>query len=271
MTENSLNAVVSQRVEVAPGLCILRVVPDAWPDNEFKPGQFVLLGLPGTAERCPMSEPEDEPPKPGKLIIRAYSIASSSVHREYLEFYLTLVRSGALTPRLFNLKIGDRLYISPKYSGFFTLDEVPADANLILVATGTGLAPYMSMVRTQLVNRVRQRTAVIHGARNSWDLGYRAELIMMERFCPGFSYLPIISEPDKEPVRWGGHVGFIQDLWRAGAVEKIWGAPPTPQDTHVFLCGNPKMIEAMSELLEAQGFKRHSRKNPGQYHVEEYW
>jgi len=266
-----LNAVVTQRVDVTPELMILRVVPDGWQLGEFKPGQYTVLGLPGSAPRCEESDPEEPPADPGKLIRRAYSIASSSLERQYVEFYITLVRSGALTPRLFALQAGDRVWMSHKIVGMFTLDHVPHDKNLVLLATGTGLAPYMSMLRTTLHRERQRRIVVVHGARHSWDLGYRGELITMERLCPNFSYLPVISRPAEEPVRWGGLTGYCQDVWQSDAIERIWGKRPTPQDTHVFLCGNPGMIEQMLVLLAKEGFREHSKKSPGQVHLEKYW
>ncbi|HEY3356288.1 MAG TPA: ferredoxin--NADP reductase [Polyangia bacterium] len=267
----ALNAVVLQRVEIAPGLLILRVTTRGAALPTFKPGQYTVLALPGSAARAPLSEPEDPAAAPDKMIKRAYSVASSSLEGEYVEFYVTLVRSGALTPRLFALAPGASLYLSPKYTGMFTLDQVPEGANLVFVATGTGLAPYMSMLRTRLATMHDRRVAVIHGARNSWDLGYRAELLTMQRLCSWFTYIPVISEPAQEPVTWSGQAGLIQDLWRSGVLEQAWGAPPTPADTHVFLCGNPLMVDNMLELLGAGGFRQHSNKQPGEVHLEHYW
>ena len=86
------------------------------------------------------------------MIRRAYSIASSSVERRYVEFYLTLITSGQLTPRLFALRHGSRLFLGPKGSGVFTLDRVLPGKAVVLIATGTGLAPYVSMLRTILVS-----------------------------------------------------------------------------------------------------------------------
>ncbi|MCU0234412.1 MAG: ferredoxin--NADP reductase [Thermoanaerobaculales bacterium] len=272
MAKTELNAVVLQRVEVAPGLIILRVVPEGWELPDFKPGQFAVLGLPPEAPRSLEADPdEDIPPKPGAMIRRSYSIASSSKAREYLELYITLVRSGSLTPRLFALGAGDRLWLGPRITGFFTLDAVPADSHLVLVATGTGLAPYMSMLRTMLPAAGGRRIAVVLGARHSWDLGYQSELRTLERRCPGFAYLPVISRPAEEPLPWGGPAGYVQDLWREGAVARAWGFAPTPATTAVFLCGNPAMIDDMVGLLAAQGFREHSRREPGQVFVERYW
>ena len=271
MAKQDLNAVVQQRYEVAPGLMVVRVVPDGWDLPDFKPGQFAVLGLPPEAPRCPGSDGEEEPPKPDRLIRRAYSIASSSVAREYLELYITLVRSGGLTPRLFALQPGDRLWLGPKITGNFTLDQAPQDSNLVLVATGTGLAPYMSMLRTMLHEAGDRKFAILLGARHSWDLGYQSELVTMDRLSPAFSYHSIISRPAEEPVPWGGPAGYVQDLWREGLLEKTWGFKPSPENTSVFLCGNPAMIDDMVAMLAEDGFREHSRKEPGEIFVERYW
>lgn len=265
-----LNAIVTQRVDFASDLMILRVAPDGWELPAFKPGQFSLLGLPASAPRSASATVEEPVPDPNTFIRRAYSIASSSQEREYLEFYLAQVRSGALTPRLFALDVGDRLFLSPKASGLFTLDEVPAEQNLIFMGTGTGLAPYISMIRTHVEANEPRRFFVLHGARNSWDLGYRTELFYLQRFASNFTYVPTIDGPQDEVVPWTGHVGFAQDLWKEGLISRAWGFTPTPFNSHVFLCGNPLMIEAMKGLLEGEGFSVHRKQAPGQIHIEEF-
>ena len=136
-TTDLTNAVVTQRIEVSPGLAILRVVPDGWDLPEFSAGQFAVLGLPGAAARYPGSDDEEVERDPAKLIKRAYSIASSSEAQEYMEFYVALVPSGALTPRLFSLGAGDRVWLSKKATGLFTLDQVPSDKHVVLVSTGS--------------------------------------------------------------------------------------------------------------------------------------
>jgi ferredoxin--NADP+ reductase len=266
-----LNAILALRWEVAPGLAIIRVVPDGWELPEFVPGQFAVLGLPAEAPRLPGADPEDPPPKPGTLIRRSYSIASSSRQKEYLEFYLALVRSGALTPRLFALQPGEKLWLGRKFSGLFTLQSVPPEAHLVLVATGTGLAPYMSMLRTHLAEDSQRRTAVIHGARHSWDLGYRQELLALQWQFPHLTYIPVISRPQEEREPWQGEGGYVQDVWQRGVVAAHWGFAPHPAHTHVFLCGNPSMVESMLQLLQGQGFAEHTPRQPGQVHTEKYW
>ncbi len=272
MMTNELNAVVAQRIELAPGLLVLRVAPAGWELPAFKPGQFAVLGLPPGAPRHPFADQADDPePKAGALIRRPYSIASSSTEREYLEFYLTLVRSGSLTPRLFALSVGDRLWLGPKLAGVFSFDRAPADANLVMIATGTGLAPYMSQLRSDLHNGNPRRISVLHGARHSWDLGYRAELITMQRLCPNLTYLATVSRPDEEPVPWGGDTGYVQDLWTRRRLDAAWGFHPSPDDTHVFLCGNPDMVDRTTAILVGEGFRVHSRLRPGQIHAEKFW
>lgn len=266
-----LNAIVQHRMEVAPGLLILRVSPDGWQTPEFIPGQFTVIGLPGSAPRVAQSEPEAEAADPEKLIKRAYSIASSSTEKQYIEFYVRLVHSGALSPRLFQLRVGDRIWISPKATGMFTLNDAPADKHIVFFATGTGLAPYMSMLRTDMECGSGRKYAVVHGAENSWDLGYQSELLTIQRFCPDFSYTPVIDKPHKEVTPWSGEVGFVNKIWQEKTLENKWGMKLTPDNCRVFLCGNPLMIKGMVELLEIEGFTEHTRRTPGSIILEKFW
>ena len=267
----TLNAVLVDTVEVSPGLFIMRVVPDGWELGDFIPGQFAVLGLPASARRCAISDTEEETLDADRLIKRAYSIASSSVYKEFLEFYVALVPSGSLTPRLFALEPGDRLWLGKKVSGMFTLEQAPEDKHLVLIATGTGLAPYMSMMRSQLTCGGARRFSVLHGARHSWDLGYRSELMTLNRMCSNFTYVPSISRPDEEPAAWGGLTGHIQQIWKQAPLEELFGHHPGPDETDIFVCGNPDMIESMLEILKEEGFEEHSKSKPGQIHVEKYW
>lgn len=270
MAERELNSVVAHIMQVSPTMKIVRVKPDSWDLPNFTAGQFISLGLPASAPRIPDSEPDAKNYKEGKIIRRMYSIASSSVLTEFVEFYITIVRSGALTPRIFNLNVGDRIEMGKKTSGMFTLDEVPEGNNIILVATGTGVAPYISMLRSNALQQNNEKIAVIHGAANSWDLGYSSELTLIESMSPKFKYIPTILMPEKEPAGWHGETRLVEEIWKDEAIDKVWGFKPSPENTHIFLCGNPGMTEAMVELLSKDGFKEHARKSPGQIHIESW-
>lgn len=263
------NASVIGREELNPALLVLRVKADG-ELFAFKAGQYATLGLLGREPRISHATPEEEPPPPDKMILRAYSIASGSVQREYLEFIITLVHSGEFTPRLYNLRIGSRLYLAPRAKGVFTLDRVPEQKHVVLIATGTGLAPYMSFLRTHLTPNSPRRFVILHGARYSWDLGYRAELETVARLCPSFTYIPSITRPQEDPF-FRGEIGRIQVLLERGVIERYSGLALDPEQVEVFLCGNPEMITAATEWLVARGFSERARGREGTIHTEKYW
>lgn len=265
---DQLNCVITQSVQVSPIMKIIKVNPIDWKLPDFEAGQFIALGLTPDAPRCAAATDEFEPPKPDKLLKRAYSIASSSTE-DTIEFYITLVHSGQLTPRIFELGIGDKIWMGKKAVGMFTLDQISAERNVILIATGTGVAPYMSMLRSNALKRTG-KIIVLHGAANSWDLGYSSELKLLSSMFGDFYYHPTITEPDKEPSGWDGDTRFIGEIWESGLIDEIAGSKPLPENTDIFLCGNPKMVDGMKELLYSDGFKDHKRREPGQIHAEEF-
>jgi ferredoxin--NADP+ reductase len=266
---DELNAVVQQVLQVSPIMKVFRIAPVGWSLPDFKPGQFVPIGLPPSATKCAEATEEPVEPDQNKMIKRAYSIASSNTSKDYVEFYITLVHSGALTPRLFNLNIGDKIWLGAKFVGMFTLGEVAEDQNIVLIGTGTGVAPYMSMLRSDALHR-KGNILVIHGAANSWDLGYSSELNLLQAISPKFKYIPTITVPEREHSPWSGRTEFIQDIWEDGTIEKLWGFKPTAENTHIFLCGNPNMVNGMIEGLEKEGFVEQTRKVEGQIHAEKF-
>ena len=238
------------------------IFPRSKPDNLLC---WVCTDLP---LRAPESTDEYNAQEPDKLIKRAYSIASSSTD-EYIEFYISVVRSGSLTPRLFNLEIGQRIYMSQKPTGMFTLEQVSEDQNVVLIATGTGVAPYMSMLRTDALHR-KGNIVVVQGASNSWDLGYFSELKLLDSMFKKFTYYPTITEPEKEPVGWSGDTRFIQSIWEDKNFHEKIKFEPKPENTHIFLCGNPNMIHSMKEVLYGQQYKDHTKKNRGKYMLRSF-
>ena len=316
------NATVVGRTEIAAGLISIRIAPDGLP-FQFEPGQYVVLGLKATEPRIeeadveepsvvagpgaatgpgapsgewPAGTPESQSAvdaqaaaaaqaaaDPDRLIRRSYCIVSESRAGQYLEFYVTLVMSGELTPRLFNLKVRDRLYVGPKAEGLFTLERAQGK-HILMIGTGTGLAPYMSMIRNELALRVGGRLGVkalvqcngsrhfvmVHGARYSWDLGYRTELNGLARHCANFHYLPVITRP-QEDATWRGRSGYIQNVVASGTIEKATGLALTPENFDIFLCGNPAMIESVIDWAQARGFARDQADATGTLHVERYW
>ena len=112
---------------------------------------------------------------------------------------------------------------------------------------------------------------MVHGAKNSWDLAYQAVLHTIERLCHNFSYVSIISQPETEPVKWAGFVGYLEKIWKERIIHNLWGVDITAENTHIFLCGHPGMIMSMNDILTSDGFREHTRKNPGTLHFEKYW
>ena len=266
------NATLDHRIDITPRLAIFQVRPDQF-DFAFTPGQFTVLGLKRSAWRVPEADPEEVPPETAnRMVRRAYSISSGSHHPDYLEFYISLVSSGSLTPRLFSLRPGDRLFVGATPKGVFTLDRVPAGQKILLVATGTGLAPYISMIRTMGMGLgcPIQPMAILHGASYSWDLGYRGELESISRRCDVFSYLPVITRPQMDQD-WQGHVGRLDHWIEKPELGSLCGFPLNPTQTHIFLCGHPGMVDACATFLTKKGFDPGTRKQPGNLHLEKYW
>lgn len=256
-----LNATIKNRIDITPELVVFQITPDGGV-SDFKPGQYVAVGLMGSAPRPAHFPPERETPKPDKIVKRAYSIGSSPTEKGFLEFYIAIVPDGTLTSRLVMLKPGDRVYVAPKVVGDFTLDEVPSDANLVFVSTGTGIAPFISMLRTKGTCSQNRKIALIHGVRFNKDLAYRDELAQYAREFPGFSYHPVVSR--EQPIS-GGTKGHAQSLFHNNTVTT------DPTKDHVFLCGNPAMVEEVEKLLLGKGYTVHSKKAHGSLHLEKYW
>ncbi len=256
------NATLIEREDINPSLIVCRVRLDSGVHGDFEPGQFTNLGLP----------PRDPSAASGSsgLVKRPYSIASAPGDHP-TEFYIRLVDDGAFTPLLFDLPLGGRLWMDDKVFGRFTLAPVEdTDRDLVMVSTGTGIAPFVSMLRHYHGTNRWRRMVMINGVREAIDLGYREELERIDRQDAFFRYLPICSR-EPEAGEWRGLRGYVMHLLQPEVYEAEVGAPLDPERCQVFLCGNPAMIEGVEQHLEPLGFRPHSRRNPGHIHKERYW
>jgi len=128
----------------------------------------------------------------------------------------------------------------------------------------------MSMLRTEMVCGGPRKFVVLHGARYSWDLGYRPELRALARHCSNMTYIPVVSRPGQDKF-WKGRTGYLQDVLLSTALAEEAGLELSPATCHIFLCGNPGMIEAAKEGLTQRGFSPDERGTVGNVHAEEYW
>lgn len=228
------------RVDWAPGLATLNVEASVMPGQA---GQFHSLAL---------VDPE------GALIRRVYSLASAP--GAPLEFLVVEVPGGILTPALFALNRGDSLILSERPEGNFHLGRIPDARDLWLVSTGTGIAPYLAMLRTPEPWARFQRIVLVHGVRLHADLAYRPMLEGMD-----LVYLPVVS---REPAALQGR---IPALLRDGSLEAAAGVALDAGHSQVMLCGNPEMTTEVQELLLARGLRKNRPRAPGQVTDERYW
>lgn len=258
------NATIVERTLLTSDLMILKIKPDGGVPS-FLSGQYIAIGMPGRAPRASHLPPEAEQPTDlDKIIKRAYSIGSSPEEKDALELYIAVVPTGSLTPRLLCAEVGQRLFAAPKIVGTFTLADVPADKNLVLVSTGTGLAPFISMIRTASTwEHPGRRVTILHGVRHKADLGYQEEIYRMIAAGAPLDYIPVVSR--EEPVADEFKKGYVQHFLHDGTVSL------DPARDHVFMCGNPAMINEVESLLLDRNFTVHSKKQPGNLHVEKYW
>lgn len=279
--QDPFNATLVERELIHDTLGIFRIAYDEGEIKDFEPGQFTNLALTPPPEaleaQAKAAETEDTPqrrrPARIKLVRRAYSIASAPREKRWLEFYIVAVDEGALTPRVFDLAVGDRLFMDPKIKGHFTLKEVPDGKDLVSVATGTGLAPFLSMYHQYKDTPGRfNRFVFIHGVRVEEDLGYREHLTQLAKDDPRVVYLPAVSRAP-EDSGYDGYRGRVTSIFTDGTYERALGKKLDPQEAHVFLCGNPAMIDQLEkELVERDGFVVKSpRQKDGNLHFERYW
>ena len=274
--EDPLNATLIERIDLNPELAIFRVALESGEPLDFQPGQYTTLGvLPpedsGEEEADPDAKPKRRRKGRARLLRRAYSIASAPGDPRGTEFYLVVVPEGKLTPQLWDLQEGDRLFMDETPKGTFTLDGVPEGKTLVTIATGTGLAPFVSMLETYRGTGRWDRFVVIHGTRLAADLGYRERLEELADEDESIVYLPACTR-EPETSNWQGLRGRVHVILEPEMFQDLTHRPLKPESCHVFLCGNPAMIDQCEAELTARGFATRDRKNPeGNIHLERYW
>ena len=265
---HATNATISARRDLNETVAIVHISPDAGEVAPFVPGQFIQLGLPAGTDAVRFA-PDGS--KRTKLVKRSYSIASAPHEREAYELCLAFVEQGQLTPKIRGLDVGDRLWHDPVPKGMFTMERAPYGIDLVFVATGTGIAPFVSMLRACGGNPLRFRHfVVVHGARERSDLAYHDELLAAARADRRVSYVPILS---REPAgsSWTGLRGRVQTALHPACFLSRTGFALEPSSARVFLCGNPSMIDDVRVQLAGDGFTTDTPKTPGNVHFERYW
>lgn len=260
------NATVTGKILITPDLMILRVRTDSPRDN-FIAGQYTTIGVLAGEFRSPNSVLPMEKLPDNYLIKRAYSIASANHETQNFEFYISQVKSGQLTPRLFALSQGRRMWVDENILGVFNLKNTPKDCNIVMIATGTGLAPYISFLRSHINDNKNIKMAVIHGAGYPWDLGYYSELQFIQSAFSNFYYFPTLLKADDS---WTGLRGYIEEHLNNSILQEKAGIDIDPEKTHFYLCGNPKMVQSVSAFLMKNNYVKHSKDKPGAMHIEEY-
>lgn len=221
---------------------------------KFTAGQFARIGL----------KVGDE------LVVRAYSVVSSPFD-ETLEFFSIVVPDGAFTSNLQHLKVGDELYLEKIPYGYLTLAryQQPLPHDLWLLATGTGLAPFLSMLQDFETWSNYQKINLVYSVRTAAELAYVDRIQeIAETFGEGhsgFKFIPIITRDPSVPLH-----ERLPVLIENGELEKVAGLELSPASSHVMLCGNPQMVDDTKEALKRRGLTM-NRRGEGNIAVENYW
>jgi ferredoxin--NADP+ reductase len=221
----------------------------AGPSLQFEAGQFVRIALDIDGER----------------VARPFSFVNAPgdpVH----EFYGIVVPQGPLSPRLAGLGQGDRLYVAANPAGFLVLSEVPDAETLWLVSTGTGIAPFLSILRTDAPWRRFKHVVLVHAVRHARELVYR-EMIEDLVKKSALRYVSFVSR-EAHP---GSLAGRIPAALRDGRLEQAAGLRIAPDTSQLLLCGNPDMLKDTTAALLERGLRKHRRRNPGHISVESFW
>ncbi len=217
----------------------------------FRAGQYTKLALDMNGER----------------IARPYSLVNPP-SEELLEFYFNTVPNGDFTSCLSELRGGDHIWVSKEPSGFFTLDEVPEAEHLWLLATGTAIGPFISMLKSNEPWGRFSKIILVHGVRYVKDLNYQHAIAEFEMRDPNrFVAVPFVTR-EETSFAMDGH---MQDAIINGSLEQRVGVKLSPEQSQVMICGNPNMIKETKKVLDARGLKKNLRRKPGHVTTEHYW
>ncbi len=218
----------------------------------FKAGQFTRLGL------------EID----GEIVSRPFSLVNAPGESP-LDFYFIEVLGGKLSVPLAHMIPGDEVLIAPRASGLLTLDNVPSTKHLFLLSTGTGIGPFLSIIKTEQPWQQFDKVVLVHAVRTQDELTYQDTINRsLIEHSEQFIYVPFVSREQCDIALFGRIPQAILD----GRLEQKTGLGFNAEDSHVMLCGNPDMVqETMDTLIEQRGLKKHSRRDPGQISIEKYW
>lgn len=225
------------------------------PAVTFEAGQFARLALDIDGERVARPYSFVNPPGAGPL-----------------EFYYAIVPEGPLSPRLAKLAGGDRIFVAPNPAGFLVLSELPDAETLWLLATGTGIGPFLSILRTDTPWKRYRRVVLVHAARHSTELAYGDAIEGVAKAHPAQFTCARVTSREPHPRDSGQRLrGRIPALIEDGSLEARAGCALSAAASQVMLCGNPGMVRDAISMLAARGMKKHRRRSPGQITVENYW
>jgi len=218
--------------------------------GDFKPGQFVRVAL------------EID----GEIVARPYSLVNSPTEHEF-EIFFNIVPGGPLTPRLAALRRGDVIKVAEKTYGFLTLDEVPAAKHLWMIATGTGVGPFISILKSGEAWQRFEKVVLVYSVRTAQELAYQDAIAeACRQYHQQLSFIPLVTREQLE----GAINKRVTDAIVSGELEQQAGISMSPENSHVMMCGNSAMIVDVMELLKSRNMRKHQRREPGHITTEKY-
>jgi ferredoxin--NADP+ reductase len=205
----------------------------------------------------------------GKRIARPYSFVNTPFEAQ-LEFYLITVPGGELTQPMALVEPGETIWVQTRPAGFFTMPEVPAGKVLWMIASGTALGVFLSLLKTTVPWARFEKIVLVHAVRTLDSLTHQDLIQTFSEKNPGqFQFIPFVSRDAVLPA--GVLPGRVTTAIETGLLEQIVGEPLLPETAQVMICGNPDLVKDMMTLLQNKGLKKHLRRDPGQITIENYW